>query len=31
LAVQKGPNPLVAGADQRELDQFLEQLRKVKG
>ena len=30
-AGQTGPNPVVAGADQRELDEFLSQLRKVKG
>jgi hypothetical protein len=30
-AGQKGTNPTVTGADQKELDQFLEQLRKVKG
>jgi hypothetical protein len=28
---QKAQNPVAAGADQKELDQFLEQLRKVKG
>jgi hypothetical protein len=28
---QKPQNPAAAGADQKELDQFLEQLRKVKG
>jgi hypothetical protein len=30
-SAHNGPNPLVAGADQRELDQFLEQLRRCKG
>jgi hypothetical protein len=30
-AGQKGLNPMVTGADQKELNQFLEQLRKVKG
>jgi hypothetical protein len=30
-AGQKGTNPTATGADQKELDQFLEQLRKVKG
>jgi hypothetical protein len=29
-AAQSGLNPLVSGADQRELDQFLERLRKGK-
>jgi hypothetical protein len=28
---QKAQNPVAAGADQKELDQFLEQLRKVRG
>jgi hypothetical protein len=27
-AARKGLNPLVSGADQKELNQFLEQLRK---
>jgi len=30
-AGHKGLNPMATGADQKELDQFLEQLRKVKG
>jgi hypothetical protein len=30
-AAQKGLNPMVDGADRKELDQFLEQLKKGKG
>jgi hypothetical protein len=28
---QKAQNPMVIGADQKELNQYLEQLRRVKG